>query len=45
MTIDGFFDLLKPSFPSNCLHKPPALPVRIEKVLPLPGEHGILIYI
>ena len=23
----------------NCIHKPPALPVRIEKVLPLRGDH------
>ncbi len=28
---------------SNSIHKPPALPVRIEKVLPLPGDHGSLI--
>ncbi len=27
----------------NSLHKPPAPPVRIEKVLPLPGDHGLLI--
>jgi hypothetical protein len=27
----------------NSIHKPPALPVRIEKVLPLPGDHGLLI--
>ena len=24
----------------NSIHKPPALPVRIEKVLPLPKDHG-----
>jgi len=24
---------------NNSIHKPPALPVRIEKVLPLPGDH------
>jgi hypothetical protein len=28
---------------SNSIHKPPALPVRIEKVLPIPGGHGLLI--
>jgi hypothetical protein len=28
---------------TNSIHKPPALPVRIEKVLPLPGDHGSLI--
>jgi hypothetical protein len=27
----------------NSLHKPPAPPVRIEKVLPLPRDHGISI--
>jgi len=28
---------------NNSIHKPPALPVRIEKVLPLPGDYGTLI--
>jgi hypothetical protein len=27
----------------NSIHKPPAQPVRIEKVLPLPGENRSLI--
>ena len=27
----------------NSIHKPPAVPVRIEKVLPLLGDHGSLI--
>jgi len=27
----------------NSIHKPPALPVRIEKIQPLPGDHGLLI--
>ena len=27
----------------NSIHKPPAQPVRIEKVLPLPGAHRSLI--
>jgi hypothetical protein len=26
-------------FKVDSIHKPPAQPVRIEKVLPLPGEH------
>ena len=28
----------------NSIHKPPAQPVRIEKVLPLPGGHTKLIH-
>jgi len=27
---------------SNSIHKPPAMPVRIEKVLPIPREHGFM---
>jgi hypothetical protein len=31
------------TYHSNSLHKTPTLPVRIEKVLPLPGDPGALI--
>ena len=36
--LNTFFKALMP-VQSNSIHKPPAQPLRIEKVLPLPGEH------
>jgi hypothetical protein len=41
---DGTVDFVSPfPCPFNSIHKPPAQPVRIEKVLPLPGENRSLI--